>query len=179
MPTGPSFQPRWRPLAAARPDMSPPWWEWLASQDSLTDRLIAAGQPRRFRVRLLDQRHGRPRQDEAEALGLGEHQHAWLREVALCLDEQPWVLARSVSPLGSPTDQHRLEWLGERSLGSWLFAQSDLQRSPIEVCAGGGPFAGAQGPWGRRSVLRHQRITVLVQEFFQQAMVDDLAMPSR
>ncbi|SEM85625.1 chorismate--pyruvate lyase family protein [Halomonas caseinilytica] len=179
MRNDPSLEPRWRPLAAVRPDMSPSWWDWLATQDSLTERLIEAGHPRRFRVRLLDQRHGYPSRDESLALGLTMHQLAWVREVALCLDDRPWVMARSVAPLNPAHDHYRLERLGERSMGSWLFRQPDLERGPIEICATSGPFCDAEGPWGRRSILRHDRFTVLVQEFFQQAMVDDLGLPSR
>ncbi|WP_240454062.1 chorismate lyase [Halomonas sp. NO4] len=168
----------WRPLAAARPAMSPAWWRWVASRDSLTARLIAAGEGRRFRVRLLDQRLGRPRPDEARALGLPPGRRAWLREVALCLEERPWVVARSVAPLAQLRGS-RLAQLGERSLGSWLFRQPDLERSPIEVTAMPAPFHPSPGPWGRRSVFRHGRFAVLVQEFFLDAMADDLALPPR
>ncbi|MDR5866499.1 chorismate--pyruvate lyase family protein [Halomonas koreensis] len=158
--------------------MSQAWWPWVASRDSLTTRLTRAGAPRRFRVRLLDQRLGRPRRDEALALGLPPTRRAWLREVALCLDDRPWVVARSVAPLHGLRGQ-RLERLGERSLGSWLFRQPDLERGPIEVSAEPAPFHALPGPWGRRSVLRHGRFAVLVQEFFLDAMADDLALPSR
>ncbi|WP_370741205.1 chorismate--pyruvate lyase family protein [Halomonas heilongjiangensis] len=170
--------PGWRPLAAARPAMSPDWWRWVASRDSLTARLIAAGGERRFRVRLLDQRLIRPRHDEARVLGLPYPRHAWCREVALCLDGHPWVVARSVAPLARLRGQ-RLERLGERSLGSWLFRQPGLERSPIEVTASPPPFHAASGPWGRRSVFRHGRFAVLVQEFFLERMADDLGLPSR
>nr|WP_275298051.1 chorismate lyase [Halomonas campisalis] len=169
---------RWRPLAAAQPQMSPDWWAWVASRDSLTARLIEAGAGRTFRVRLLDQRLGRPRPDEARALGLTPGRLAWLREVALCLEGQPWVVARSVAPLAQLRGS-RLDRLGERSLGSWLFRQPDLARSPIEITAGPAPFHPARGPWGRRSVFRHGRFAVLVQEFFLDAMADELGLPSR
>lgn len=168
----------WRPLTAARPAMTPAWWRWVASRDSLTARLIAAGEGRRFRVRLLSQRLGRPRPDEARALGLPASRYAWLREVALCQEERPWVVARSVAPL-TRLRGYRLGQLGERSLGSWLFRQPDLERSPIEVTAVAAPFHDAPGPWGRRSVFRHGRFAVLVQEFFLDTMADDLALPPR
>ncbi|MBZ0332425.1 chorismate lyase [Halomonas sp. ANAO-440] len=168
----------WRPLAAGQPAMSPAWWAWVASRDSLTARLIEAGGEKAFRVRLLDQRPGRPRPDEARALGLPVGRLAWLREVALCLDERPWVVARSVAPLAQLRGQ-RLDRLGERSLGSWLFRQPGLERSPIEVTASPPPFHCQSGPWGRRSVFRHGRFAVLVQEFFLDAMADELALPSR
>lgn len=174
---------RWRPAAACRPVVSPDWWQWLAASDSLTARLVAAAEGRTFHVRLLAQRLGRPRLDEALALGLPPGQLAWLREVALCVDTRPWVVARSVAPLAHMQGQ-RLERLGERSLGSWLFRQPDLQRGPIEVSADQAPFvtspfAPPAGPWGRRSVFRHRRFAVLVQEFFLDTMADELALPPR
>ncbi|MEQ6917827.1 chorismate--pyruvate lyase family protein [Halomonas aquatica] len=175
---GPGSDPRWRPLTAARPAMSPEWWRWVASRDSLTTRLVDAGGHRDFRVRLLDQRLGRPRRDEALTLGLPLGRLAWLREVALCLDEQPWVMARSVVPLDGLHGQ-RLDHLGERSLGSWLFRQPDLLRGPIEVTADPPPFHASSGPWARRSVFRHRRFSVLVQECFLDTMTDDLGLPSR
>lgn len=178
MSNGPGNDPRWRPLAAARPAMSPAWWQWIASRDSLTARLVSAGGHRAFRVRLLDQRLGRPRRDEALALGLPPARHAWLREVALCLDERPWVVARSVVPLDGLHGQ-RLDRLGERSLGSWLFRQPDLERGPLEVSGDPAPFHAASGPWARRSLFRHRRFAVLVQEFFLERMADDLGLPSR
>nr|WP_254276200.1 chorismate lyase [Halomonas sp. 3H] len=168
----------WIPLAAARPAMAPAWWRWVASRDSLTARLTEAGHPRPFRVRLLDQRIGLPRRDEALALGLPLHRQAWLREVALCLGERPWVVARSVAPLDELRGQ-RLDRLGERSLGSWLFRQPDLERGEIEVTSSPAGFHAGRGPWGRRSVFRHGGFRVLVQEWFLDAMADDLALPSR
>ncbi|KAA0010925.1 chorismate lyase [Billgrantia pellis] len=170
--------PTWRPLAAARPVISPAWWDWVASRDSLTARLIEAGAGRAFRVHLLDQRLGRPRPDEARALGQPLGRFAWLREVALYLGERPWVVARSVAPLTQLRGQ-RLERLGERSLGSWLFRQPDLQRSAIEVTPTPPSFHPQRGPWGRRSVFRHARFAVLVQEFFLDGMADELGLPAR
>ncbi len=158
--------------------MHPAWWDWVASRDSLTARLIAAADGRPFRVRLLDQRVGRPQRDEALALGLRPRQLAWLREVSLCVEERPWVVARSVVPLSRLHGQ-RLDRLGERSLGHWLFRQPDLERGPIEVSRAAAGFHPGDGPWGRRSVFRHGRFAVLVQEFFLDTMTDDQGLPSR
>ena len=162
--------------------MSAAWWQWVASSDSLTARLVAAAEGRPFRVKLLEQRLGRPRLDEAHALELAHRQVAWLRQVALCVDQRPWVVARSVVPLAQLRGQ-RLDRLGERSLGSWLFRQPDLERGPIDISADAIPFATGEapcrGPWGRRSVFRHAGFAVLVQEFFLDAMADELALPPR
>lgn len=173
-----SLTPAWRPLAASRATMSPAWRAWVGSRGSLTARLVAAGHGRTFRVSLLSQRLSQPSLDEAQALGLSRGRLAWLREVTLCLDNVPWVAARSVAPLTQLRGQ-RLEGLGERSLGSWLFRQPDLQRGPLEVTTATAPFHPLVGPWGRRSVLRHGGFAVLVQEFFLQAMADELDLPSR
>lgn len=162
--------------------MSDDWWRWVASRDSLTSRLISAGGGKAFQVILIDQRLMRPRLDESQGLAMPRTQLAWCREVALCMDERPWVVARSVVPLSQLRGQ-RLDRLGENSLGSWLFRQPGLARSPIEVTATPPPFFSDTGPWGRRSVFRHgrghRRFSVLVQEWFLDAMTDDLGLPSR
>lgn len=175
--TASTWSPHWQPAAASRPAMSPSWWSWVASSDSLTARLMAAAGHRDFRVRLINQRIARPCHDEALALGLPLGRHAWLREVALCVAERPWVVARSVAPLSRLRGQ-RLDRLGESSLGSWLFRQPDLERGPIDITRRHAPFYPAPGPWGRRSVFRHGRFTVLVQEFFLDTMKDELALPA-
>lgn len=168
----------WRPAAAWRPAMSNDWWHWVASTDSLTQRLIAAADGE-FNVRLLVQYPDRPRRDEALALNIPFAQRVWRREVALCAGGHPWVVARSVAPLSLLQGQ-RLGQLGERSLGSWLFRQPDLERGPIEVTRQPALFHPAEpGPWGRRSLFRHGRFRVLVQEFFLARMADDLGLPKR
>ncbi|MDN6180713.1 MAG: chorismate lyase [Halomonas subglaciescola] len=169
---------KWRPVSAARPLMSPNWWRFVASTDSLTARLIAAGGARRFSVRLLRQRVGYPFADEARALCIDAKRYVWQREVALCLDDTPWVVARSVAPLASLRGQ-RLYALGERSLGSWLFRQPGLERRPLEITRSLPRFIAADSLWGRRSVFRHGRLALLVQEYFLPAMADELGLASR
>ena len=184
--TAPEFSlfPQWLPVAAARPAMSALWWQWVASTDSLTARLMAAGKPGAFRVRVLRQTIGLPQRDEALALGIAHRRYAWLREVALCIDDTPWVVARSVAPL------HHLQGkglgnLGERSLGSWLFQKPDLVRGPLEVTSAAPPFnrltlgSSASSLWGRRSVFEHGGLSLLVQEYFLSTMTDALGLPSR
>ena len=169
---------RWVPAAGARPAMSAFWWRWVASTDSLTARLVKAGKGRRFRVRILRQGVGYPSAAEATARALPLRRYAWLREVALCLDHTPWVVSRSVAPLTQLHGQ-RLERLGERSLGSWLFQQADLRRGPIEVTRHAPRFVAASGQWGRRSCFYHTGMSLLVQEYFLTAMADALEGPSR
>ncbi|OLO02967.1 chorismate--pyruvate lyase family protein [Salinicola socius] len=162
---------RWSPAPAQRPRMSAAWWRWVASTDSLTARLIAASE-RPFRVKLMHQGVERPRRDEARALGLAPTDVTWVREVMLMSGERPWVAARSIAPLDR-IGCRRLRTLGERSLGSWLFAQPDLERDPIEVAR---VSAEAEGVWLRRSRFRHGDIQLLVQECFRREMAEDLGL---
>ncbi|WP_264429634.1 chorismate--pyruvate lyase family protein [Halomonas qaidamensis] len=174
----------WLPVAAARPGMSAPWWQWVASKDSLTTRLTVAGDIKAFRVQLLRQTVGFPLRDEALALGIAPRRYAWLREVALCVGNKPWVVARSVAPL-SQLQGKGLEGLGERSLGSWLFRQPDLVRGPLYATRHQPRFVVEQSAlladsvWGRRSVFQHSGLSLLVQEYFLSSMADDLDLPSR
>ncbi|WP_249976270.1 chorismate--pyruvate lyase family protein [Vreelandella olivaria] len=176
--------PHWLPVNAVRPAMSSSWWQWVASTDSLTVRLTSAGGVKPFRVRLLRQTTGFPRRDEALALGIAPRRYAWLREVALCLGGTPWVVARSVAPLGQLQGKG-LEGLGERSLGSWLFRQHDLVRGPLHATSHRPCFVAHHSPlladsvWGRRSVFLHSGLSLLVQEYFLSTMADDLGLPSR
>lgn len=169
---------RWIPVKAARPAMPLPWWRWVASTDSLTARLIAAGEGRHFCVHLLRQCVGYAFVDETRALGVSRHRYMWRREVALCLDHTPWVIARTVAPLSQVQGQ-RLETLGSRSLGSWLFQQPDLVRGPLEVSTQPPRFAALEALWGRRSRFEHAGLSLLVQEYFLPAMADALVLPSR
>lgn len=167
--------PRWQSLAAARPEISEGWWQWIASPDSLTQRLIEAAGERHFEVRLLDERSGLPYHDEASALGLVAQRRGWLREVALCVDGRAWVMARSVAPLVARRSAP-FAGLGDTSLGTWLFRQPDLKRSPIEVCRSPRPIHGETGIWQRRSVFHHGGWAVLVQEAFLPQMGEALCL---
>ncbi|QKT03308.1 chorismate lyase [Ectothiorhodospiraceae bacterium 2226] len=145
---------------------------WLTSTDSLTRRVAEACGGAGFRVALLGQRRVRPREDERRLLGMGRGEQALLREVFLMCGSTPWVYARTVIPLRSLRGGlRRLAHLGERSLGSVLFADPATRRERVEY----GALAGADAPagarhdaalWGRRSVFVLRGRRLLVSEFF-------------
>jgi len=108
---------------------------WLLDSSSLTQRVIKhCRNMGAFRVRVVLQKRGRPMVDESKRLGIQNREQALIREVVLYCGDTPLVFARSVIPYKTLTGKQRiLAHLGNRSLGAYLFAQSDLQRDPIEI----------------------------------------------
>jgi len=150
---------------------------WLLDTASLTRRLqgLCAGA---FQVRVLSQVRGRPRRDEARALGMRRGALAIIRQVQLLCGTQPQVYARTVIPLSSLTGRvRRLARLGARPLGAMLFAERGMRRGEVELArirdgemlyadAAGEPRPGASAIWGRRSVFRVAKKPLLVSEIF-------------
>lgn len=141
--------------------------DWLRASDSLTQRLqaLAGGD---FCVQLLAQHWARPAPEEARRLRLPPGRYALIREVALHGQGQVWVRARSVVPAASLRGAgRRLQRLGQRSLGSLLFRDPGLRRSPIEICR-------LQQPEGqvfaRRSQFIYHGHPLLVAECFLPAL---------
>jgi chorismate--pyruvate lyase len=150
---------------------------WLLDSASLTRRLqgLCGGG---FRVRVLSQLRGRPRRDEAAALGMRRGALAIVRQVQLLCGTQPQVYARTVIPVSSLTGRvRRLVRLGTRPLGAMLFADRGMRRGDVELARirDGEPLyadairesgVGAGVIWGRRSVFRVAKKPLLVSEFF-------------
>lgn len=158
---------------------------WLDEQASLTARLARfCGGP--VRVRVLREQWARPLVDEARALGVRPQQHVWVREVLLRCRGTSWVYARTVMPRESLRGRQRaLLRLGERPLGSVLFARTPVTRSPLTFrCLGErhrlfqaiARHVNVTGPlWARRSILSVSGRGVLVAEVFLPMLVEQLA----
>lgn len=157
------------------------WRGWLLDRGSLTHRLqMHSGGD--FSVTVLQQGWGKPRRDEALALGIPFCQHALIREVVLNGHGQPWVFARSVIPLQTLHGKLRfLRTLGDRPLGELLFRNPHIQRGPLFLA----PWSCALLPatlqplvrqphgsptpatlWARYSLFRHEAASLLVSEVF-------------
>jgi chorismate--pyruvate lyase len=147
---------------------------WLTEPGSLTARCQRHAAV--FRVRLLRQAKGRPLADEEGPRGLVR-----VREVVLECDGVPVIFAHTT--LSTATGGRLTRWLarlGNRSLGSLLFAYPGFRRGAIEFrrldCRH--PLyhrAAALGPvgtelWARRSRHRLGRQEVLVTEVFLPAI---------
>lgn len=145
------------------------WRPWLQDRGSLTLRLTRAAGGE-FAVRVLCQHWATPSADEARALNMPPRQLALIREVELLgRDGTPWVYARSVLPAATLTGrERRLRQLGDRSLGSLMFSDPSLSRSPLMASC----LRDSTGKryWARRSVFRLHNKPLLVCEVFLPAM---------
>lgn len=163
----------WRPWRHYRAGELPPQLRpWLLDPGSLTSHLTLEADGE-FRVQRLRQAWGRPQLSEQRSLGLRNGEWALIREVILWGKGQPWVYARSVLPVRSLRgDLYRLRRLQERSLGSLLFRQPGLRRTPFELARVDGqwlpaPLTAAGGPlWGRRSRFELGGRRLIVGEIF-------------
>ncbi|MFT4608926.1 MAG: chorismate--pyruvate lyase [Chitinophagales bacterium] len=157
---------------------------WLNDQGSLTKRLMDYC-PGQFSVRVLSQQWIRPQTEEAKLLAVPRHQLALLRQVQLLCGDTVCVYARSIIPLATLQGGHqRLKRLGNKPLGGYLFAQSNLKRSnqhiariirkdPLFDIALPDAAQDCDQLWGRRSLFSMGKKSLLVSEFFLPALFSE------
>lgn len=106
---------------------------WLTLEGSLT-RALQLRCESKFQVTILREGFARPSREENQTLQIPTRQNAWIREVCLSGDGTPWVLARTIIPLGTLKGRgRRLRNLGRRPLGAYLFSNPEWQRGPFEI----------------------------------------------
>lgn len=158
----------YRSLAAAglrNPTVHGPARYWLQVEGSLT-RELQVRCAHSFHVDVIREGFALPTREEACTLNIPERQYAWVREVCLCGDGEPWVLARTIIPLATLAGSGRcLRHLGRKPLGAWLFSNPLWQRGPFEtgICHSRHP---AQPPVARRSRFYSGDKALLVGEYF-------------
>jgi chorismate lyase len=170
-------EPVWQPVArytsaALAADVR----VWLTDNGSLTGQLVAGGRGK-FRVQRLYQGWAVPLPSERKLLNLPLRQLALVREVALLLDNNAVVFARSVFPISSLVGSlAHLRRLHNTSLGAILFKHPGMHRSPFELARVAGnsdylpPSLQQTGPaWGRRSRFQIGGKKLMVSEVFLQA----------
>lgn len=111
-----------------------------------------------------------PTLEEARRLKIPMRQQAWIREVRLCGDGEPWALARTVIPLACLKGKgRRLLHLGNRPLGAYLFSSQGWQRGPLETglrTHQGNSTPKTSAPEiARRSLFSHNNNALLVGEY--------------
>lgn len=166
--------PRWQTPGQLGADLPSSVRGWLLDDGSLTQHLLDTG--RDFSLQRRQQRWERPTVDEARRLHLAPRELALVREVALRLDGKAVVFARSVFPARSLTGPLlRLRRLADQSLGTFLFAQQGMRRSPFELSLLRGDSSFLPGElrqgtplWVRRSCFRVAGRRLLVAEAFLQ-----------
>jgi len=149
---------------------------------SLTKRLQSRNPD--FAVRPTRVRGAKPQFDEAQMLRLAGHQHALLREVQLRCADIPTVFAHSVLPYRSLRGSWQgLGRLGNRSLGTTLFADARVMRTALEYkkLAKHHPLyrkavfsldISTSALWARRSVFRLKHAVILVTEVFLPSVLE-------
>jgi chorismate--pyruvate lyase len=170
-------EPVWRPVehytsATLAADVR----VWLTDNGSLTGQLVASGQGE-FRVQRLYQGWEVPLPSERRLLDLPPRQLALVREVALLLDSNAVVFARSIFPISSLVGSlAHLRRLHNTSLGAILFKLPGMHRSPFELArmAGNSDYLPlglqqSEPAWGRRSRFQIGGKKLMVSEVFLQA----------
>ncbi|MCH8497922.1 MAG: chorismate lyase [Marinobacter sp.] len=152
---------RGAPLGAAR--------HWLQLEGSLTRALQMRCD--RFSVQVLAEGFRCPTLEESRTLNIRLRQRAWIREVCLQGDGEPWVLARTVIPLRTLQGPgRRLRHLGRKPLGAYLFSHTQWQRGPFQTGLCRAQQAGAP-TLARRSSFCNGKRCLLVGEYFLPALL--------
>ncbi|RLV60789.1 chorismate lyase [Parashewanella curva] len=143
---------------------------WLLANGSLTEKLKACCQ--NFEVKVLGEALLLPFAEE-----MPQQSKVWVREVLLCLDEIPWVFARTLipAPLLEQT-QVDFKGLGTQPLGQLLYSHHQFIPGDIQVAESlpngaisqlaqslGQP---CQHVWGRRRFFTYKNHQMTVSEFF-------------
>ncbi|KAF0812044.1 Chorismate pyruvate-lyase [Andreprevotia sp. IGB-42] len=148
---------------------------WLTATGSLTARLIAHYPD--FSVRVLRQTLAPPHRDERRPLRVARGR-VEAREVLLMSGATPLVYAHSVAaPAALRRGFRAVGKLGNRSLGSFLFATPTITRSPLAWRRldrrhplwrkAAQQLPGLSGPlWARRSLFRAGADALMVTEVF-------------
>ncbi len=169
----------WLPALSAIPSRMR---DWLQDRGSLTRRIQERCD--RFCVEPIFQELTKVYGDEGIKLKLRPDELAMVREVYLYCCDTPVVFAHSVIPRKNLCGVWRsLSGLGNRSLGSMLFTNPKIKRTPLEfkkVSRGHFLYDRAvlrldEKPhhlWARRSLFTLQRQSILVTEVFLPDILD-------
>jgi len=132
--------------------------DWLMLEDSMTKRFEQYGKP--VSVTLLNEEFIHRDALTSEQHLLPEEPRYWLREILLCVGDEPWLAGRTVVPESTLCGPElALQQLGKTPLGRYLFTSSQLTRDFIEI-------GRHDALWGRRSRLRLSGKPLLLTELF-------------
>jgi chorismate--pyruvate lyase len=160
------------------------WQPWLSDTGSLTQKLEKAiGQ--KLVVQVLRDRRQSLHQDEHHYFQ-NRIKRCRIREVLLCVNETPLVIARSIIPTYSSSgSNHAILRLGTRPLGAVLFSKTRMhskarpQRDIARLDKSSKLWKGFQKDgitsssplWARRTLYRLKGHPILVNEIFLPALL--------
>ena len=140
------------------PPLEPAQRDWLMLEDSMTKRFEQYGKP--VSVTLLNEEFICRDALVDEQHLLADEPRYWLREILLCVGDEPWLAGRTVVPESTLCGPElALQQLGKTPLGRYLFTSSQLTRDFIEI-------GRHDALWGRRSRLRLSGKPLLLTELF-------------
>jgi len=140
-----------------------PWRNWLLDSGSLTQNVKDLA-PGRFSLEVVRRTFATPFISECNALDIPSRSQAYIREVALCVDGQPQIFARSIIPRSTLTGNERqLLTLNRKPLGEFLFTHKNMSRGSIEIKQA---QLNGETVWARRSIFYVNHKPLLVCEFF-------------
>ncbi|KND61835.1 Chorismate-pyruvate lyase [Candidatus Burkholderia verschuerenii] len=171
----------WR--IAPRPSLGAHHTDWLTRGGSLTAHLRTLG---RVTVEVTREAVDRPWRDEWRALSIAPRTPVWVREVALKVDDVPFVVAHSIVPLAHSTGiWQSMRRLRTRPLAELLYSDSSVSRSVLvsRSVTARHPLhrlAARQGDTkhalvARRSVFRRHGAPLMVTECMLDALWSTLA----
>jgi chorismate lyase len=150
----------WKPFALLAQTPSPLLTTWLLCASSFMQRLKNHGIAN-ARIQVLRENWCMPALDECLKLNIPSRRFALVREVLIDSDEGQWMYARTVIPQTTLTGkERRLRLLKNRSLGSVLFKDPSMVRSPFEFTRVDGKL------WARRSEFHLGNKPLLLTEIF-------------
>ncbi|SJL85102.1 chorismate lyase [Vibrio palustris] len=135
---------------------------WLQEMASLSQRL--AQDCHQLKVKVINNQHvafNSFRPIEHQGLPCEDY---WVRDVVLCGDDQPWVIARTLIPLSMlENTPYDLAKLGNKPLGLTVFNNKHAKRDQLEV-----GYLSKEHPalLARRSRLWMDHHAMLVSEIF-------------
>mgnify|MGYP001944787497 CR=1 FL=1 len=163
----------WLPSAHLTGAPAGAWRSWLQEKGSLTLRLKSHAK-QGFQVRVLSEEVTSAQVNEQQLLG-SLKPRAWVRQVLLEVDGEPWVFARSVLPLDARGIlRRRLTQVGNNALGHVLFSDPLIKRGSFVFCAPN--QLSTPSLWGRASCFYGQNLRLLVAEHFLHPMAKQLAL---
>jgi chorismate--pyruvate lyase len=161
------------------------WQPWLSDTGSLTQKIEKAiGQ--KLTVKVLRD-YSQSLHDDEFPLFRNRIKRCRVREVLLCANETPLVIARSIIPtLSSSGSNHSILRLGTRPLGAVLFSktrmhskarpQREIARidhsSPLWKGFNKSSIALPSPLWARRTLYRLKGHPILVNEVFLPALLE-------